>query len=97
VVELHFSASPFVSEAGDRPEASVLVRLQAQRGARVTNLRHESVELKEDERRLAALLDGTRSREQIAAACWPGESTATAQGKLVPALSHFARKALLVH
>jgi SAM-dependent methyltransferase/methyltransferase-like protein len=96
VVELHTAPSPFVIEAGARPEASALVRLQASRGAQVTNLRHESVNLNDDARRMLAMLDGTRTQAEIAAIFWPGESTEAALVKLRPALSQIARQAFLV-
>jgi SAM-dependent methyltransferase/methyltransferase-like protein len=96
VVELHSAPSPFVIEAGARPEASALVRLQASRGAPVTNLRHKWVNLNEDVRRLLGILDGSRTQEEIAAIVWPGESTEAALAKLRPALSQIARQAFLV-
>ncbi|HSS71109.1 MAG TPA: class I SAM-dependent methyltransferase [Casimicrobiaceae bacterium] len=96
VVELHSGASPFVVEPGDQPRASAFARLHATRGARVTNLRHESVDLDEDARRLLDLLDGTRPHEVLAALTSPAESPAAARAKLQPALSQLARQALLV-
>ena len=96
VVELHSAPSPFVIDAGARPEASAVVRLQASRGAQVTNLRHELVNLNEDARRLLGMLDGSRTREEIAAIVWPGESAEAALAKLRPALSQIARQAFLV-
>ncbi|HTR59509.1 MAG TPA: class I SAM-dependent methyltransferase [Casimicrobiaceae bacterium] len=96
VVELHSMASPFVVEPGDQPRASAFARLHATRGARVTNLRHEAVDLDEDARRLLNLLDGTRSHEKLAALASPAESVAAALAKLRPTLSRLARQALLV-
>jgi methyltransferase-like protein/SAM-dependent methyltransferase len=96
VVELHSAPSPFVIEAGARPEASAVVRLQASRGAQVTNLRHELVNINEDARRLLRMLDGSRTQEEIAAMLWPGESAEAALAKLRPPLTQIARQAFLV-
>jgi SAM-dependent methyltransferase len=66
LVDLHATPSRFVAQAGERPRAYVLARLQAQSGTRVTTLRHSSVELEDDlVRRLLLLADGTRDRRQI--------------------------------
>lgn len=63
LVQLHLYPPSFALEAGQRPTASPLARLQASSGPVVTNLRHASVRL-EDElgRHLITLLDGTRDR-----------------------------------
>jgi len=97
VVELHAVASPFTVEAGAQPEASAVVRLQANRGTRVTSLRHEPIDLTEDAHRLIALLDGTRTPEALAAMVSPGEAAAKALNDLRAALAQLARQALLVH
>jgi len=96
VVELHLLPSPFVIEPGPHPEASAIARLQAARGAQVTNLRHEWITLDEDACRLLALLTGERSRAEIAALVWPGVPAQAALAKLAPALSGLARKAFLI-
>jgi methyltransferase-like protein/SAM-dependent methyltransferase len=49
----------------ERPLASALARLQAQRGARVANLNHRVVELSELDRVVLQQLDGTRDREAL--------------------------------
>jgi hypothetical protein len=66
LVELHLGASRFVMEAGERPVASPLARLQILRSPIVTSLRHTSVRI-EDElgRRMLTLLDGTRDRAAL--------------------------------
>jgi methyltransferase-like protein/SAM-dependent methyltransferase len=66
VVELHGGPSPFVIEPGARPCASALTRYQAERSARVSTLRHESLVVPEAIRALLGLLDGTRTLEEIA-------------------------------
>jgi len=96
VVELHSAASPLVIRAGERPRTSAVARLQAGRGARVANLRHEPVDLHEDARRLVSLLDGTRSREALAALVLPADRDGTAPARLQTGLSQLARLALLV-
>ena len=52
-----------------RPLASPVARWQACNGERITNLRHETLTLKDvSALRLLALLDGTRTREALAKA-----------------------------
>jgi len=53
---------------GSRPLASPLARWMAQRGNRVSSLRHELVELREVDRLVLLLLDGTRDRGALAVA-----------------------------
>ncbi len=76
-VELHSIPSSFVTAVSEKPRTSALVRLQASQGARVTNLRHESLRVNDVERRMLALLDGARGRreviDQLAAAVLSGE------------------------
>jgi len=63
-----------VAEAGARPLACPLVRVDAARGAAaVVNLRHERVDVDALARFVLALLDGSRSLEAIAAAMAEGE------------------------
>jgi len=58
-----------VSLAGERPVASVVSRWQARRGAWVTNLWHETIRVHDPiALRLLTLLDGSRTRTEIAAA-----------------------------
>ena len=76
-VELHSIPSSFVTVVSEKPRTSSLVRLQASQGARVTNLRHESLPVNDVERRMLSLLDGVRKRreviEQLDAAVVSGE------------------------
>ena len=78
-IELHSIPSSFVTAVSERPRTSALVRLQASQGARVTNLRHESLPVNDVERRMLSLLDGVRERreviEQLDAAVVSGELT----------------------
>jgi len=78
-VELHSMPSFFVTPVSDKPRTSALVRLQASQGNRVTNLRHESLQVNDVERRMLTLLDGSRERreviEQLSAAVLSGGLT----------------------
>src|SRR5262249_52396156 len=64
-VELHGMPSAFVTSVSRTPRAGALARLQASRGSRVTNFRHESLALNDVERQMLVLLDGARGREQV--------------------------------
>ena len=64
-VELHGMPSAFTTSVSKAPRAGTLARLQAARGGRVTNFRHESLALNDVERQLLTLLDGTLGREQV--------------------------------
>ena len=68
-VELHAWAPPVAAEAGDRPHASALARLQVAAGEPAVTLRHETVRVDDERgRRLLALLDGSRDRHALAEA-----------------------------
>jgi hypothetical protein len=96
VIELQSAASPFVIDPGTQPEASRVARWQAPRGTQVTNMRHEFITLDDDMRRLLALLDGSRSENELAALAWPGEAAGTATDRVRSTLTHIARQALLI-
>jgi SAM-dependent methyltransferase len=96
VLELHRTASPFVIDVGERPEASPLARMQAQRGPYATSLRHENGSVNETSSRLLALCDGTRTRSEIVATLWPGVPEREPMRELDAALAQLARFALLV-
>jgi methyltransferase-like protein/2-polyprenyl-3-methyl-5-hydroxy-6-metoxy-1,4-benzoquinol methylase len=64
-VELHSVPSRFVTSISETPLTTSLVRLQASRGARVTNLRHEPLPVNDVERTVLRLLDGTLGRSEI--------------------------------
>jgi len=68
IVEFHAGASPFSIEPGTQPRASALARYQAERGARVTTMMHESIVIPDAIRHLLPLLDGSRTLEQVASA-----------------------------
>jgi methyltransferase-like protein/SAM-dependent methyltransferase len=65
VAELHMHAPRFMVEAGERPLASPLARLQAAEGGAITNLRHRTVELEDIDRLVLRLLDGSRDRPAL--------------------------------
>jgi SAM-dependent methyltransferase len=67
-VALHMAPQHFVAEAGERPQASALARLQAKSGAsRLTTLRHDLVNVDDAfSREFIAELDGSRTRAELA-------------------------------
>jgi hypothetical protein len=95
VVELRSVPSPFVTHVGERPVASALVRLQAGRGTRVTNRRHELLTLDQDLCRLLGLLDGSRSRSDLAESVWRSPSSSGPAESTDAALERLALLALL--
>ena len=82
LVALHLRAPPCVAALAPRPGASPLARIEAAAGARVTNLRHQNVELMPFDRVILAHLDGTRARpallDLMRDAARRGELTSTA-------------------
>jgi hypothetical protein len=92
--ELHALGPAFVIEPGARPQAFPVARLQAARGAYVTNMRHEMVGIDDADRQLLQRLDGSVERAAIAAQAFPASLDAAAA--LDEALGRFARQALLV-
>ncbi len=65
LVELWLRPPDFVTGLSERPMASRLARLQAVSTHRVTNIRHELVNLTPFEAQLLLLLDGTRDRPAL--------------------------------
>jgi SAM-dependent methyltransferase len=66
-VELHAAPPAFVTEVSARPRMSAVARAQACRGTVVANLRHQAVDLEnQDAARMVALLDGSRDGEALA-------------------------------
>jgi len=94
--ELHRAVPPFVLVSGPRPEASAIARRDAPRGEASANLRHEPIVLREGERALLPLLDGTRTRAEIAAVHWPALPEPEQLAALAAALASLGRQALLV-
>ena len=68
VVWLHAHPPAVSAHAGERPLASALARLQARDGEPVATLRHGSIRVDDElDRRVLALLDGTRDRAALRA------------------------------
>jgi len=64
-VDLHLQAPKLVADAGERPRASPLARLQATLDRPVSNLRHRHVRLDPFDRLVLQQLDGTRNRGDL--------------------------------
>lgn len=99
-VEPYVRPLPLAIAAGERPVASPVARWQARRQESITNLRHEMMAIQDPAaRQLLALLDGTRTRAELAAALGPGfagNDPATALRRVDLSLRQFALHALLV-
>jgi methyltransferase-like protein len=65
LVELHVTASPYITELTERPRASTLARFQAAQGSWVTTRRHMSTSLDPLSCHLLRHLDGSRSRPAL--------------------------------
>ena len=76
-VDLHTWEPPMATSIGARPVASAITRVEIERGARVTNLRHRQVEIDDPvAAALLARLDGTRdlaALREYARRAFPGE------------------------
>jgi methyltransferase-like protein/SAM-dependent methyltransferase len=85
LVELHVHVTPFAREAGERPVASPLARLQAASGPRVVNRRHRSTELSPLDRLVIQHLDGHHDRpalvERLAGLAAEGVLTTGGEGQ----------------
>ncbi len=88
------------SVAGDRPKASAVARWQARRGTAVTNLQHETMQVRDaNALRLLALLDGSRTRGELATAmadALPGWEQPRVAQRIDEYLAQFGKLALLV-
>jgi methyltransferase-like protein len=67
MLDLHAYMPQLTSRPGERPKTSPLIRLQAGRGDVVTSLLHQAVKLEGQGERLLSLLDGRRTRADLAA------------------------------
>jgi SAM-dependent methyltransferase len=99
-VDLYTQRPPLAAVAGERPQASPVVRWQARRQPAVTNLRHEPLRIDDPiALSLLVLLDGTRTRADLAATIsnsLPEGERAQAAERVTTYLSHFALHGLLV-
>jgi hypothetical protein len=97
MLQVHPPAS--VSLPGERPMASVICRWQARRGVRVTNLWHETIQVHDQTAlRLLTLLDGSRTRAEIAAAmadALPASGAATSEERVDEYLRQFSKHGFL--
>ena len=100
IVTMHVHPAKLVTEAGTRPSASPLARLQARDGDEVTNLVHMRARLPDEHtRRLLTLLDGTHDRAALAKAMnGPafGHDRDKARAFVDYTLGQFGRLALLI-
>jgi methyltransferase-like protein len=88
LAELHVHRPDLPSDSSERPVASALARLQVQSGNRVTNQRHQTIELADARiRELVQLLDGTRDRAALCAAL---DVSAAELEQVLVKLAHFA-------
>jgi SAM-dependent methyltransferase len=98
-VVLHSAMPRVTTEPGERPLASPIARQQIATGTIVTTLSHDSVNVDHPiARRLLPLLDGTRTRRDLAAAlgtALEGDSAATRAATLDAHLRHLGTLALL--
>jgi hypothetical protein len=67
IVDLHAYKPRLTSRPGEQPRTSPLIRWQAGRGDVVTNLLHDAVKIEGQGERLLSLLDGRRTRADLAA------------------------------
>jgi SAM-dependent methyltransferase len=67
MIELYVDAPQFRVDPGSHPHTSAIARHLASQEQAPINLRHESINVDAAQRRLITLLDGTRSRDQLAA------------------------------
>jgi hypothetical protein len=68
LIHLSVWQPPVVREAGERPVASPLARLQARRSKHATTLSHQALTLGDFDRQVLPLLDGSRDRPALVAA-----------------------------
>jgi methyltransferase-like protein len=89
-LELYIDPPPVLAQApGDKPRASRVARYLAAQGQAPINQRHGSIPIDPTQRRFIQLLDGTRTREQLAAELGMGREN-------VEQLLQFARNAALL-
>ncbi len=101
LVELHINPPRFVNEVGECPVASDVSRLQASTEERVTNQRHEAIEIDGFKRAILPYLDGRHNRSellQVVTELAPdgADDGATPSELLESELRAIAREALLV-
>lgn len=65
IVELQYNPSLFVGEPSEYPKTSAVAQMQAKSTNRLTNARHETVNIDDLTKHLTPLVDGTRTKEQL--------------------------------
>lgn len=65
IVELQYNPSLFMADIPEMPRTSAVARMQAASTNRLTNARHESVNIDDLSRHLTPLMDGTRTVEEL--------------------------------
>jgi methyltransferase-like protein/2-polyprenyl-3-methyl-5-hydroxy-6-metoxy-1,4-benzoquinol methylase len=65
LIDIHSRGSNEPDEVSEKPIASAVARLQAQRSNQVTNLRHHPVKITDIDRVLLTSLDGSRNVEEL--------------------------------
>jgi len=97
LAELHVHRFEFAGEAGERPAASPVARLQVRSDSRIATLRHTTVRVEDAlAQQLLLLLDGTRDRAALRAELTASASRDVGAEELEAALEKLARFALLV-
>lgn len=99
MIELHTRPPQCVSKPGDFPAVTALARWQAQHGNVITTPRHSTIELTgEVERRIVAMLDGTRTRAALARDIAPmlGQHENTVSRELDANLAGLAKSGLFI-
>jgi hypothetical protein len=66
MLDFHAYMPRVTSRPGERPTTTPLIRLQARRGDVVTSLHHQAVKVEGQGERLLSLLDGRRTRAELA-------------------------------
>jgi len=83
LIELHVHEPHMTTQVTERPVASPVARLQARRSEKVTNLRHERVDLDPIDRVLLPHMDGAHDLDALAAALEEGGAQAAEDGALI--------------
>jgi hypothetical protein len=65
LIDMYIDPPRFLPAPGNTPTVSSFVRLQAEKGRRITNLKHETIELGDLERTLVGAMDGSRDRQAL--------------------------------
>ncbi len=64
-VQLSMLPAPYLAKPSENPQANGMVRAMAETSNRVTNARHEMIQVNDLDRQVLRSLDGTKSKEQV--------------------------------